>query len=240
MLAIARFNWPLFAVAGAVTIAAAWGFFRLDAPVAKVACGLAFAGSVYFFAGSLGVSHLIYDRSDLYRWKWLDRAFGANPGKDFVVCHCGFDEVSEVLAAKLGGNWSVLDHFDRERMTEASIRRARQLFPPVGGTLFAPFDRWPLADESCDGVFGLLAIHELRGEEERVAWFAEAKRCLRPGGRIVVAEHLRDVPNFLAFGPGFLHFHSRASWRRCWEGSGLRLADDFRVTPWIQIFILTP
>jgi hypothetical protein len=93
--------------------------------------------------------------------------------------------------------------------------------------------------ESADVVFGLLAIHELRGELERTAWFAEAGRSLKSGGIVVLAEHTRDLANFLAFGPGFLHFHSVASWRRCWEKAGLRAMDEFQVTPWVRIFTVS-
>jgi hypothetical protein len=92
--------------------------------------------------------------------------------------------------------------------------------------------------EFADLILGLLAIHELRSETERGLWFAEAKRCLRPDGRVVLVEHVRDMANFIAFGPGFVHFHSRADWRRCWETAGFHLADEFCVTPFIRIFVL--
>ena len=134
--------------------------------------------------------------------------------------------------------WSVLDHYDPVAMPEASIRRARTLFPPTAGTLVARFDQWPLADCSGEVVFALLAIHELRSEPERAKWFAEACRCLAAGGRVVVAEHVRDLANFVAFGPGFLHFHSPAAWQRSWETGGLRLEDSFRVTPFVRVFVL--
>lgn len=49
VLAIARFNWPWY---------------------------LAAVASVWFLAGSLAASHWIYDRSDLYRFHWLERAIG--------------------------------------------------------------------------------------------------------------------------------------------------------------------
>ena len=123
-------------------------------------------------------------------------------------------------------------------MTEPSIRRARRIYPPVAGTVQAPFDRWPVSTGSTGIIFGLLAIHELRSEAERTAWFAEAKRCLRRGGRVALVEHTRDLANFIAFGPGFLHFHSPASWRRCWERAGLETLDEFRVTPWIRVFVI--
>lgn len=240
MLAIARFNWPFYVAAVAVMIGSVAAIVLLEAVVLKMAATFAFTGAAWFFFGSLGVSYLIYDRSDLYRWKWLDRAVGRVSGKRIAVCHSGFDEVSEALVARLPGNdFVVLDHFDKETMTEASIRRARATYPPVPGTLPSPFDRWPLENGSIDLVFGLLAIHELRSEDERAAWFSEAKRCLKSDGRIVIAEHARDLANFIAFGPGFVHFHSCGSWQRSWERAGFRIAETFRVTPWICSFVLS-
>jgi SAM-dependent methyltransferase len=112
------------------------------------------------------------------------------------------------------------------------------LFPPTAGTLTARFDRWPLADGSQDVVFGMLAIHELRSDTGRAAWFSEAKRCLADDGKIILVEHVRDLANFVAFGPGFLHFHAVASWRKSWEAGGFTTDDDFRITPFVRVFVL--
>jgi SAM-dependent methyltransferase len=236
MSAIARFNWPFYVAATAVLLAALAGliFFPLKLVFAFVA-----AGTAYFFFASLGVSHLIYDRSDLYRWSWLDRALRHVNLKRAIFCHCGFDETSAELRARLEKTeWLIIDHFDETKMTEGSIRRARRMFPPTAGTVSAAYDRWPVATESVDVVFGFLAIHELRSHRDRSAWFCEARRCLRQGGRIVLVEHLRDYANFFAFGPGFLHFHSLSTWRRAWESAGFRSADEFRITPWVRVFVL--
>ena len=241
MMTIAQFNWPFYAVAVAVLIASLAGLFLLPGPALKVICGLAFAVAAYFLCGSLGASHLIYDRSDLYRWGWLDDALRGANLRQAIYCHSGFDEASAALREKFGDvQWQILDHFDENQMTEASIRRARAMFPPTHGTLPSRHDAWPVAAESADVVLGLLAIHELRSEAQRTAWFAESKRCLRKGGRVVLVEHMRDAANFLAFGPGFLHFHSPASWQRCWESAGFRSIDEFRVTPFVRVFILSP
>ncbi len=240
MMTILRFNWPFYVAAIMVTVLAAAGIFAMEGGWWKIGCGLALAGALYFLIISSGVSHWVYDRSDLYRWKWLGRVLGENKIERAIFCHAGFDEASENLREHFPGcAWVVLDHYDETRMSEPSIRRARRLFPPTSQTRAAAFDRWPAHDESADAVLGLLAIHELRSEDERAAWFAEARRCLHPGGRVVIAEHTRDLANFLAFGPGFLHFHSAASWRRSWERANLDMVESFRVTPWIRIFILT-
>lgn len=240
MLTILRFNWPFYAAAGVLFFLSIAGLCLPAPPLMKLACGLAATASGYFLLISLGVSHLVYDRSDLYRWKWLDRALAGAAVDDIVFCHSGFDETSESLRARLhpAGDWIVLDHFDAAHMTEPSIRRARHRFPPTAETVAARYDQWPVESGSIDIVFALLAIHEFRSEPERTAWFAEARRCLKPGGRIVMAEHVRDPANFIAFGPGFLHFHSPASWQRCWTAAGFRAADSFRITPWVRIFVL--
>ncbi len=241
MINILRFNRNLYLAAAVVFLAALAGLVRFDPPLLKLACAAALAGSGYFLFISLGVAHLIYDRSDLYRFHWLDRALGDAVIDSAVFCHSGLDEVSEDLKRKLQPTaWQTLDHFDVIQMTEPSIQRARQLYPPVPGTIAAAFDRWPVESGCADVVFGLLAIHEFRTESERTAWFREARRCLKPGGRVVLTEHLRDPSNFIAFGPGFLHFHSAASWRRCWEAAAFRAVDEFPVTPWIRFFILVP
>jgi len=239
MAVIARLNWPFYVAAAAVLLASLAGLILLSAFIPKLVCAAALSGAAYFLFGSLGVSHLIYDRSDLYRWRWLDRALHGVPLHRAIFCHSGFDETSAELRSRLAKTeWLILDHFDETRMTEASIRRARKLFPPTVGTLPAAYDCWPAEEKTADAVFGLLAIHELRSERDRSAWFTEARRCLRPGGRVVLVEHLRDLANFVAFGPGFLHFHSRRSWRQAWAAAGFRLADEFCVTPWVRVFVL--
>jgi SAM-dependent methyltransferase len=241
LLTIARLNWSYYFVALLVLLVALMVHATASVPALKLACAAAAFGSAYFVLGSLGVSYVVYDRSDLYRWKWLSRALGDSSRKHVIVCHTGFDESSESLRHELGSEtmrWIVLDHFDATRMTEPSIRRARELCPPAHGIIAAAFDRWPTESESADLIFALLAIHELRSEPERIAWFIEAKRCLRPHGRIILVEHTRDLPNLLAFGPGFLHFHSTTSWCRCWSEAGLKCVDTFKLTPWLRVCVI--
>ncbi len=241
MLTIARFNWPFYIAAAVVLIGSLASLCLCRALELKLVSTVAFAGSAYFLFGSLGVSHLIYDRSDLYRWRWLDRALRGSALRHVIFCHSGFDETSHTLRERFPeAEWRILDHFEASRMTEASIRRARRMFPPTPDTLPAVYHHWPSETNSADVIFGLLALHELRSEAERTSWFAEAKRCLCNDGRVVLVEHVRDFANFLAFGPGFLHFHSRASWLRCWEKAGFRCLDEFHITLWVRIFVLIP
>jgi hypothetical protein len=62
---------------------------------------------------------------------------------------------------------------------------------------------------------------------------------LRDGGKIIVMEHLRDLPNFLAYTIGFFHFHSRAAWIKSFELAELKLEWEEKQTSFISLFILT-
>lgn len=238
---IVRFNWPYYAVSSAVLVASSVLWFVVEGTTPRLALGLAALVSAHFVVVSLVVSHFVYDRSDLYRWQWLARATQGTRPRRVIYCHTGFDEASLEIRERLGPTaWQVLDHFDPEVIREASVRRARSLFPPTPGTATAPFDRWLVSTGSTDLIIALLAIHELRSESERSAWFKESRRCLSPDGRLILVEHVRDLANGLAFGPECLHFHTRMSWRRCWEFAGFQSKDEFRVTPFVRVFVLSP
>jgi hypothetical protein len=237
MLAIVRFNWPFYGAAGVMLLLGVAGL--MAGGLFAVTAGFVAMGCVYFLIGSLGVSHWVYDCSDLYQWAWLKRGLKNSGVEKLALCHSGFDEASGMLRKKFQqATWSILDHYEPATMTEASIRRARKRFPPTAGTIRSRFDLWPLANGSQDVVFGILAIHELRSDAERTAWFTEARRCLADDGKLVLVEHVRDLANFVAFGPGFLHFHSVAAWRRSWQAGRMKEDDHFQITPFVRVFIL--
>ena len=98
--------------------------------------------------------------------------------------------------------------------------------------------RLPVASATIDLAVLAMAAHELRAPAERVALFEEIRRVLTPSGRAIVAEHLRDWPNAVAFGPGVLHFHSRRAWRQSFMQAGLTIDAEHRITPFVAIFVL--
>lgn len=232
LLNVVRFNWDMYLKAGLVLCAVfliPWpgqmGFWaRLGA-----------AGACYFLLVSLLVSHYVYDLSDLYRWNWLKSKIPAP--ERLVNIHSGFDETTEQLMSLYPGcRVAALDFFDPNMMSEPSIHRARRAYPDRYSQSVS-YDDLPLEDSAEELVTCLLAAHELREHALRVEFFSEVHRSLQVDGRLIVLEHLRDLPNFLAFGPGFVHFFSRENWLAAFAQAGFWVEEEFRVTPFLRGFV---
>jgi SAM-dependent methyltransferase len=240
MLQILRYNRPMYAKAGAASLAVVLAVALVPMPRALAAFATAGVAAVLLWsASSLLVSHWVYDRSPLGRWDWLAGLFAypAMPRR-WVSIHAGLDEtfgaLARIFAADAG---TVLDIYDPAEMTEPSIVRARRLALDRSA-MAADFRALPLPDASQDAVFLLFAAHELRRPESRLRLFREVARVLAPGGRAVLVEHLRDLRNFLAFGPGFLHFLPRREWLRLAAAADLAVRDEFRITPFVAVLVL--
>ncbi len=249
---IVRFNWPFYATAAATLVIAPAVIMRLPVPGAARAALYGATGLAGLWViTSLVASWIVYDRSPLMRWDWLPRALGFTPGA-WINLHAGLDESTPAVRALFGAaRGRVFDMFDAGEMTEPSIARARLRSlrelrrgepAPEGERRRAPepvdFHHLPVTTGTIEAALLLLSAHELRTDEARTALFTELRRVLGPGGRVVVAEHLRDAANFLAFGPGFLHFHSRRTWTRCFARTRFDIHAEFPITPFVRVFVL--
>jgi hypothetical protein len=192
---------------------------------------------LWWTLASLIVSAWVYDVSDWPRGEWWRRRQLVGHWQRVLNIHTGFDETTVRLKS-----WSssvqvtTLDLFDPETMTERSLQRARALFPPTEDCVVARGTEWPQACDEVEVACLLLALHEYRRPEERQAVF---RRLYHTEAQVVLlAEHVRDGANFLAFGPGFFHFHSAASWKRDWEAGGWRLEHEEKITPFVRLWQL--
>jgi len=235
---IVRFNWPFY-VSGMGVVAAAAALARRLPPdmTTRTLVGAGAAVAAFWIVASLTASWLVYDWSPLTRWDWIHDALGFRP-RTWINVHAGFDPSTPSLRSLFPSSAGrVFDIFDPAEMTEPSIARAR----PASLTVAAErvdYRRLPASPGSIDAVFLLLAAHELRTDAARSALFRELARILSPGGRLLVAEHLRDAANFAAYGPGFLHFHSRRTWLRAFADASLRVEREFSMTPFVRIFVV--
>ena len=159
--------------------------------------------------------------------------------RTWVSIHAGLDQSTPIVRRLLAPSpGRVFDIFDPVETTEPSIARARRSCQPAIPPERVDFRCLPAPMESVDAALLLLSVHELRTDEARHALLTELHRVLTPGGRVIVAEHLRDCANFAAFGPGFLHFLSRRTWTRSFARARFVVHTEFSITPFVHVFVL--
>jgi len=237
VIQIVQFNWRSYVAAvlgvGAAVIASPF----LSDPARLMVMGCALP-PLFWLASSLIVSHYVYDRSQLYEFKWVDEVFPLAL-HNWINIHSGFDETSELLAAKFpGADCEAIDIYDPEAMTEPSIAVARRLKSSSIHATAAHYDALPFATGSIDAAFVIFSAHELRRHNQRVTFFIEISRILTPGGNFILVEHSRDLWNFLAFGPGFFHFFSEREWRRGGVDAAFIVHTARSITPFVHVYNL--
>jgi SAM-dependent methyltransferase len=236
---IIRFNMRFYVVSGALLAGVCFLFALKNLPTWLELIVLCVAAVVAFWTvSSLFVSWYIYDHAGVTRWQWLPRKIAASPHR-WANIHAGLDESTSALRQLFpGSEGSVVDIYDAAEMTEPSIARARRIHPTSEPFGQGKYDDLPLLEKGYDAVFLLFAAHEIRASEHRTRLFRETARALREDGCVVLVEHLRDWKNFLAFGPGFFHFHSRRNWLRSIRDAGLVIELERPVTPFVECFVL--
>lgn len=231
------YNWPWFVGSAALKVGALAAVLLLPLPALLQV--LLLGGATLAVAGavvSLAAAHWIYDRSEIYRFTWVKRCLPAPPAS-WVNIHSGLDETSAALARLYPGSKRlVLDIYNPETMTEPAIKRARLRNPSPIPAVAAKVQALPLAPAASDCVFLIFAAHEVRCPREREELFAQLAKALVPGGRVVLVEHLRDLANAAAFGPGYFHFLPRQEWLRVSSLAGFSLVSEEKVTPFVSIF----
>ena len=237
LLNVVRFNWPKYGLGVIVLVVMVVGAFKMDGTFASVFMVFAVLTGIALLLPLL-VSHWINDRSALYELPGLSH-LPADWTGTLLNLNAGFDESSAIISE----HWPLCrliasDFYRADRHTEHSIERARARYPPFPGTMAVTADLDVLETGSMDVVHAFLSLHEVRDVAERERWFASIRRVLRPEGRCIITEHQRDLPNFIAFNFGFLHFHSRSSWLQAFRDAGFRVERTTMTTPFITTYTL--
>jgi ubiquinone/menaquinone biosynthesis C-methylase UbiE len=234
---IIRFNWHFYVLSFVVILVVVLlaNFIGTPFRYYLISAALLIVGTTLI---SLLVSFYVYDLSDLYQLNWL-KQLKIEANSKIVNINAGFDETSVLLKAQFkDSELVVFDFYDPSKHTEISIKRARKAYPPYPKTKAVQTSNLPLNDNSVDFIFVILSAHEIRNELERISFFQELNRILNPSGKIVVIEHLRDLPNFLAYNIGFFHFHSKTIWFKTFQKANLNILKEMKITSFISTFIL--
>lgn len=234
---IVWFNWHFYLLAILLIAVLCVGYQYTDGLISLLLL-LMLTGATLTLIVSLLVSWYVYDLSGLYSLNWLSNFIPASG--TLINIHAGFDETSALLQVRYPQkDLRVFDFYDPEKHTERSIARARKAYPPFAGTVSIATTAPTLPVKDADTILLILAAHEIRNDSERAAFFRTLKRSLLPGGSIVVAEHLRDLPNFLAYTAGAFHFLSWSSWQKTFDDAGLQIVSRKKINPFIHLIVLT-
>lgn len=232
---IVRFNWHFYVIAAMAILFLLFASNNISEPLQTMVTAISFL-ILFPVTISLSVSLYVYDLAGFYKLEWLGKPAGE---KMILNIHSGFDETSSLLKGKYKeADLIVLDFYDPAKHTEVSIKRARKAYPPFAGTRNIATTDLPFTDNSADKIFVILSAHEIRTATERIQFFTELHRVLKPGGHIIVAEHLRDTANFMAFNIGFFHFYSKQTWMSTFDQANLTISDKVKLTPFITCFFL--
>jgi SAM-dependent methyltransferase len=233
------YNWHFYAATLALDLVAALLMKSSFPTTVRLGVGVVAAVSTFWVLSSLLASHYIYDLSRLSEWHWLTEVLEKSPDS-WLNIHAGLDQTSDSLMRLFpAARHRILDIYFPSEMSEPSIQRARRhAQPPSAPETANPFIL-PLENCERDVVFVIFAAHELRRRESRLKFFRELRRILRPSGRIVLVEHLRDWKNFVVYGPGVFHFFSRRDWLLIGTQAGFNGAHEVSITPFVRCFVLT-
>lgn len=238
---LARYNLPLYIFAAIAIvlglIAACFGDLPLTVRMAGVIAAIV---GVWYALASFFAFHLMFDCSNLLSGEWLVPLLPDHPRRWAQV-----SIVLEETTLPLGklfpsAEGRTLDLFDSKITTEPAIARARESSAESGATKVST-DALPIADDWADLTVVMLAAHEIRDRLLREKLFGELRRVTSGDGTIVLIEHLRNFAAFSAFGPlGFFHFYPRKEWIRLAKLADLKIRHEFPITPFVQVFVLTP
>jgi SAM-dependent methyltransferase len=188
------------------------------------------------------VSAFVYDLSGFYHFNWLDSQVKDMTGINVIVnINAGFDETSFIIKNKFPhADLKVFDFYNAKRHTEPAIKRARKVSTVYPNTQQIESSSIPLKEKTVDIVFLLSAVHEIRSQEEKILFLKECHRICKPEGKVIMVEHLRDFPNFLAFTIGFTHFFSRSTWKNAFKSAGFSSFQETKFTAFMSIFTRRP
>ncbi|MEO7454540.1 MAG: class I SAM-dependent methyltransferase [Fimbriimonadales bacterium] len=223
------------AVVGFVAVAIGLLLFLDLPPILSLTLVVAVCVVGYWSIASLIASFIVYDASKIYDPGWMGTLIDDTPST-WANIHAGVDDFSRPLSGPYGParyNWDI---FDEKTMTEPSILRARST-RNVGETV--DFRELPCKTDELEAVFAFFVLHEIRDASLRHNCFDEIARCLAPSGKLVIVEHLRDLPNFVAFGPGSFHFWPRSEWLRSAALSGFKLLKETNMTAFVRVMVFT-
>jgi len=237
-LSLARYNWPLYLICMITALA---GIAAAATPLLptwiRVVAALGGVIACWYAVASFWAFHVMFDRSDFLSGRWLARCIDDSPNRCVQLSVCLEETTLPIEEVFPAARCTNLDLYDDTVMTEPAIARAKQV-AGASAALPAKPSALPLANDFADLTIVTLAAHEVRDRSQREVLFQELQRITDTKGQLVLAEHLRNVPAALAFGPGMFHFYPRSQWTSLAEKTGWMIEKEFDITPFFHVFVM--
>jgi len=238
------YNWPIFAsilffglamLAVSIILPTPWAWLALI-------CGLGAFGIVLSI---LITTYFVYDAGDNREYDRLAELGDLNEANVVLDITCGKHRGTRGFLPlfKRSGHYFLIDIYDPEKMTESSLRRARAMEPPVHADRriyqqSGQVERLPVPHNWADIIYCDFSLHEIRNAADRDALFSEFVRVLKPHGRVLIAEHSLDMPNFISFGPGAFSFFPANTWRGHITKAGLEIEHHERWRGLVHLWVV--
>ncbi len=236
------YNWPIFAgllffggvalMVGAL-LPSPWSWLFI----------LSGVGALGLIISILTASFIVYDWGQQHEYDRLAELGQVAQANVVVDITCGKLRGTRGLLPNFkGGHYFLIDIYDAKKMPDAALRRARELEPPVRAERRiyqrpGQASKLPLPHNWADVISCNFSLHELQDAADRDALFAEFTRVLKPGGRLLIAEHGRDWVNFAAFGPGAFSFFSPITWQKHLTKAGLTIEHHERWRGLVDLWV---
>jgi ubiquinone/menaquinone biosynthesis C-methylase UbiE len=240
------YNWPIFA--SILFFGLAMVVVSLLLPTTWVwpalICGL---GAFGVILSILITTYIVYDAGAGHEYDRLAELGNLDKANVVLDITCGKLRGTRGFLPlfKRSGHYFLIDIYDSEKMNESSLRRARDIEPPVQANRRiyqqpGKVERLPVPHKWADIIYCDFSLHEIRNTKDREALFAEFARVLKPNGRLLIAEHSLDMPNFISFGPGAFSFFPANTWRNHITQAGLKIEHHERWRGLVHLWVATP
>ncbi len=222
------YNWPIFSGALACGLVALAASTFLNNPWNWI---LLLGGLIVLIliVNILVASFIVYDWGQKREYDRLAELGNLTEANVVIDITCGKLRGTRGLLSQFQqGHYFVIDIYEPKKMTDPALRRAREMEPPLEANRriyrrSGSPTSLPIPHNWADVVYCSFSLHELQRSEDRQAIFREFARILKPDGKLLMAEHGRDFPNFVAFGLGVFSFLTPATWTRHITDAGLTI-----------------
>ncbi|MEW5959972.1 MAG: methyltransferase domain-containing protein [Chloroflexota bacterium] len=236
------YNWPIFAGAlffGIVTLTVStW----LPGPWSRLflASGL---GVLALLVSILLTTFFVYDWGQQHEYDRLAGLGDVASANVVIDITCGKRRGSRgLLRHHQQGHYFLIDIYEPGKMNDPALRRARALEPPLvtERRIYqrpGQVNRLPVPHRWADVIYCNFCLHEVQAAADREALFAEFTRVLKPNGRLLIAEHGRDLLNLVAFGPGAFSFFPPATWLKHLAQAGFTIEHHERWRGFVHLWV---